>query len=95
MNDDDKQDLLLKMYEKLIRLDEKLIALNEANGKEHNQICKEMKDTLLNIDKLTKRVEKLELEGVKIGIFWKVILVVGPIAASVIVNYAMKFINGG
>lgn len=85
-----KQDLMLKIYEGLIRLDEQLKALTEANKKEHDQICVDMKETLVTTKALTKRVEKLEIEGIKIGIFWKILVVVGSISASIIVTYLFK-----
>lgn len=85
-----KQDIMLKIYENLVRLDEQLKALVDANKKEHEQICEDMKETLVTTKGLTKRIEKLEIEGIKIGIFWKVFVVVGSITASIIVTYMFK-----
>ena len=126
VNEDKKKDndLLLKIYENLVRTDEKLRGLIENNRLEHDKIISEIKDiisTQKELDKriqtleregakilqdkitglgaqikdLLERVDKLEIEGVKMSIFWKILVIVGPIAASVLINYLMKILAGG
>ena len=85
-----KQDLLFRINDNLIRLDEKVKALTEANKKEQGQICEEIKEILNKHEELMKRIDKLELEGVKLSIFWKILVVVGPIVISFVISVLFK-----
>ena len=84
------KELLFKILENLARTDERVKALVEANKDAHTVL----KESITNINTVNKelcdRVDALEKEGVKLSLFWKLLLILGPIGATTLITILLK-----
>lgn len=85
-------DLLFKIYEKVVRMEERLIASIESNSKEHDSIHQELIELKVEKEKLKDRIMSLEQEGVKLSLFWKFIVIMAPIVISGIITALYQII---
>lgn len=72
----DRDSLLWKIYENLIRTEERLKALADANTIDHNDIRKELITTYSKQEELGKRIEKLEHRDIQLSTTWKIIIMI-------------------
>lgn len=84
MGPQSKNDLLWKIHEDLIRTDERLKALGDANELTHKQLSQECKNLSTTLKEMDNRIKMLEEEKVKIGILWKALTVLIPLTITVL-----------
>ena len=68
---DPDQDLLFKIYENLIRTEEKLKALIESNQKEHGFLKEHIEKVSKLSEELDKRMDDVEKKGFALTWTWK------------------------
>lgn len=71
---DTDSDLLFKIYENLIRTEERLKALSELNKTEHQEIRDDVTKACTKQEELEKRVLELEKHKFALSWTWKIII---------------------
>lgn len=91
-NDPD-QELLFKIYQNLIRTEERLKALSESNQKEHSFLKEEIAKLCKLSEDFDKRVEEIEQKKLVLTWTWKaIIFIIGLIPTILIILNALGVI---
>jgi len=92
-NPDGDQELLFKIYENLIRTEEKLKALTESNKIEHEDIKEDLKKSCKKQEEMDKRLQDLEKKGFALTWTWKLfIFLIGLIPTILTILNALGII---
>lgn len=74
MDKESREEMLWKIYENLIRTEERLKALNETNTLEHDTIKIEIVKITKKYEELEARLDKVEHRGIALSTTWKITL---------------------
>lgn len=81
-----EKDILWKIHENLIRAEERLRALIEANSSEHKDIRADLLDAIKKTEEMEKRIKKLEDKAIAISTSWKIaFFLIGSIPTIILI----------